>query len=382
MTSASPGPWKVRLRRPHFWDLFPLIWLIWLIYPVQAFLAAPRPWGAVLVFWGSLVAFVGIYARTFLQDNPDDRWAYAGWLAGLLMWGLGLFLYGPSSFSFLIYGASLIGWQRRRGVALTGALVNAGLMVYGTLSRPEDGLGDLLFVVFIFVAAYGNASSYSALTARRRLAQVQLEKERLAAGAERERIARDLHDLLGHTLSVIVLKSELAGKIAEKNPARAAEEIREVERISREALQEVRSAVRGYRGSGFAAELARAKVALDTAGIKLTMLDTVPDLPENVEASAAMLLREAVTNVVRHAQASEVRVALRTTAKGMALTVHDNGIGGQAPEGTGLNSMRERLRAMGGTLERDGHDGTRLTAVWPHAPQTLGTERTARGADP
>lgn len=382
MTSAPPGSWKVRVRRPHFWDLFPLIWLIWLIYPVQAFMAAPRSWDATLVFWVSVVAFVGIYARTFMQDKPDDRWAYAGWLAGLLMWGLGLSLYGPSSFAFLIYGASLIGWQEKRSLALVGALVNAALLTYGTLSRPEDGLGDLLFVVFIFVAAYGNSASYSALMARRKLAQVQLEKEKLAADAERERIARDLHDLLGHTLSVIVLKSELAGKLAEKYPARAAEEIREVERISREALQEVRSAVRGYRGSGFGAELARAKVALDTAGIKLSMLDTVPDLPESVEASAAMLLREAVTNVVRHAQASEVKVGLWAAPGEVTLTVHDNGIGGHAPEGTGLNSMRERLRAMGGTLERDGHDGTRLTAVWPHAPQTLGTERTARGADP
>ncbi|WP_240319480.1 sensor histidine kinase [Deinococcus wulumuqiensis] len=365
MTSAPPGSWKVRVRRPHFWDLFPLIWLIWLIYPVQAFMAAPRSWDATLVFWVSVVAFVGIYARTFMQDKPDDRWAYAGWLAGLLMWGLGLSLYGPSSFAFLLYGASLIGWQEKRSLALVGALVNAALLTYGTLSRPEDGLGDLLFVVFIFVAAYGNSASYSALMARRKLAQVQLEKEKLAADAERERIARDLHDLLGHTLSVIVLKSELAGKLAEKYPARAAEEIRDVERISREALQEVRSAVRGYRGSGFGAELARAKVALDTAGIKLSMLDTVPDLPESVEASAAMLLREAVTNVVRHAQASEVKVGLWAAPGEVTLTVHDNGIGGHAPEGTGLNSMRERLRAMGGTLERDGHQGTRLTACWP-----------------
>ena len=367
------------LRRPHFWDLFPLIWLIWLIYPVQAFMSAPRPWGTVLVFWGSLLAFVGIYARTFLQEQPNDRWAYAGWLAGLLMWGLGLYLYGPSSFSFLVYGASLIGWQQRRSVALIGALVNAALMTYGTLSRPEGDWQDLLFVVFIFVAAYGNSASYSNLQARRRLAQVQLEKEKLAADAERERIARDLHDLLGHTLSVIVLKSELAGKLAEKYPARAAEEIREVERISRDALQEVRSAVRGYRGSGFGAELARAKVALDTAGIKLTMLDTVPDLPESVEASAALLLREAVTNVVRHAQASEVKIGLGESAQGLTLTVHDNGIGGHAPEGTGLNSMRERMRAMGGTLERDGQNGTRLTAVWPRTLQEAGAELTAQG---
>ena len=156
------------------------------------------------------------------------------------MWGLGLFTYGPTAFSFLIYGASLVGFQQRRSVAVIGTLLNATLMLSGTLSRPEGGLGDMLFVVFIFVAVYGSHASYTSLLARHRLAQVQQEKEKLAADAERERIARDLHDLLGHTLSVIVLKSELAGKLADKQPARAAKEIREVERISRKALQEVR----------------------------------------------------------------------------------------------------------------------------------------------
>lgn len=121
-------------------------------------------------------------------------------------------------------------------------------------------------MLFTLVAAYGNHASYRRRVADAQLAAAHAEQERLAAEAERERIARDLHDLLGHTLSVIVLKSELAGKLAGRDPARAAEEIREVERISREALGEVRAAVSGYRGSGLSAELARAKVALDAAG--------------------------------------------------------------------------------------------------------------------
>lgn len=360
MTHATPRPF----RRPHFWDLFPLIWLIWMIYPIQAFAAQPRPLPHTLLFWGSLLAFSLVYARTFLLDRPDDRWAYAGWLAGAGLWALGWWLYGPSSLSFLIYGASLIGWQRRGSVALLGAGINVLLMLV-MIQVIHGQLGDYLFTVFIPVAAYGNYAGYTSLAARRKLAQVQQEKERLAADAERERIARDLHDLLGHTLSVIVLKSELAGKLAAVDPARAAEEIREVERISRGALQEVRSAVRGYRGSGFGAELARAKVALDAAGVKLEVMDSLPELSGMAEATAAMLLREAVTNIVRHAKASEVRVSLTRTPAGHTLTIHDNGIGGDAPEGTGLNSMRERLRAIGGTLERDGRQGTRLSAHFP-----------------
>lgn len=351
------------LRPPHFW-VFPLLWLTWLVYPVQAFVGRPHSLSEALLFWSSLLGFCSLYARTFVRDHPDDRWAYAGWFAALLMWLLGQQLYGPSAFSFLIYGASLIGWQRRADVAVAGTLVNLGLML--SLVLPGRGkAGDLIFALFILVAAYGNYFSYVSFAARRKLAQVQREKEKLAANAERERIARDLHDLLGHTLSVIVLKSELAGKLAGKNPARAAEEIREVERISREALHEVRSAVRGYRGSGFAAELARAKVALDTAGIRLNVTDHLTDLPSDVEASAALLLREAVTNVVRHSQAREVTVSLAAAGGGYRLTIRDDGVGGEAPEGTGLSSMRERLRAIGGALERDGRNGTCLTAQFP-----------------
>lgn len=363
------------IRKPRFWELFPLIWLIWLIYPIQDFTAKPRPLPDTLLFWGSLVAFCGVYARTFMPDQPDDRWAYAGWSAALLMWLLGLHLYGPSSFSFLIYGASLIGWQRSQRVAILGAGVNLLLML-GMILSGRGQWGDLIFTLFVLVAAYGNHASYVSLAARRKLLQMQQEKEKLAADAERERIARDLHDLLGHTLSVIVLKSELAGKLAEKNPQRAAEEIREVERISREALQEVRLAVSGYRGSGLNAELARAKVALDAAGVKLSVTDSLPQLPSAVEASAAMLLREAVTNVVRHAHASEVTVSLTQTPRAYRLSIADNGVGGEAPEGTGLTGMRERLRAIGGVLERDGKNGTRLVALFP----AEGKEQRAEGA--
>ena len=368
-------------RRPHFWDLFPLIWLIWMIYPIQAFASKPHDLPQTLLFWGSLLGFIVVYARTFLLDRPDDRWAYAGWAAGAGMWALGWWLYGPSSLSFLIYGASLIGWQRRGRVALLGAGINLLLMLVMVLVTRGQ-LGDYLFAIFIPVAAYGNYASYTSLRARRKLAQVQQEKEKLAADAERERIARDLHDILGHTLSVIVLKSELAGKLAEKNPARAAEEIREVERISREALQEVRSAVRGYRGSGFQAELARAKVALDAAGVKLEVMDSPPELSPATEATAAMLLREAVTNIVRHAHATRVTVEFSQHKHQRTLVIADNGVGGEAPEGTGLTGMRERLRAIGGTLERDGLHGRRLTAHFPQddAAQAELGERTVRQA--
>jgi two-component system sensor histidine kinase DesK len=193
-----------------------------------------------------------------------------------------------------------------------------------------------------------------------KLLAAQAESEHLAKVAERERIARDLHDLLGHTLSVIVLKSELASRLTASDPARAAEEIRDVERISREALTQVRAAVRGYRSAGFDSELKIAMQALEAAGIQVETSVERPALSPAQETVFAMALREAVTNIVRHAQATVCRLTLRKVDRFFEMVVADNGRGGALDEGSGLSGMRERVEALGGALERDGSHGTQL----------------------
>ncbi|WP_412028169.1 sensor histidine kinase [Deinococcus yunweiensis] len=361
---------NVAARQRGVWAWFPLLWLVFLAYPVLGFFDHPRPADEGLLFWAVLAGFVAVYARVFFVRQPEHavRWAVAGWAYALAGYFVLLPMIGGTATAFLIYGGSIIGFQGRVAVALWLAFVNLVVMVTPFWSGTY-ALEDLAWLapnlVFTLVAAYANHASYRRTVADARLAQVQAEKEKLAADAERERIARDLHDLLGHTLSVIVLKSELAGKLAERDPARAAAEIREVERISREALSEVRSAVSGYRGSGLGAELARAKVALDTAGVKLSVTEALPTLPPATEQAAAMLLREAITNVVRHAHARAVEVSLTRAGHGWRLVIRDDGVGGTASEGSGLTGMRERLRAIGGTLERDGRSGTTLSATLP-----------------
>ncbi len=193
-----------------------------------------------------------------------------------------------------------------------------------------------------------------------KLLAAQAESEHLAKVAERERIARDLHDLLGHTLSVIVLKSELASRLTASDPARAADEIRDVERISREALTQVRAAVRGYRSAGFDGELKVALQALEAAGIQVETSVEHPALSPAQETVFAMALREAVTNVVRHAHATVCRLTMRQVGRFCEMVVSDNGLGGTLNEGSGLSGMRERVEALGGALERDGSHGTQL----------------------
>lgn len=186
----------------------------------------------------------------------------------------------------------------------------------------------------------------------------QDEIEHLATIAERERIARDLHDLLGHTLSTITLKSELAARLTTADPERAAREIADVERISREALGQVRAAVRGYRSSGLEGEIANAKLALEAAGMDFDYYFEKLDLAPMAESAMALALREGVTNVMRHSGAESCQVRLEPRANAGVLTISDNGTLRDAPmpgDG-GLSAMRSRIEALGGSvaLRREG----------------------------
>jgi two-component system sensor histidine kinase DesK len=208
------------------------------------------------------------------------------------------------------------------------------------------------------------------MRANKRLDLAHEQIAHLAKLAERERIARDLHDVLGHTLSVVVLKSELAGKLMDRDPARARHEIGEVEHIARKALTEVRQAISGYRSEGLAAEILRAQKTLDAAGVTLEFDTKPPQLAPAEETVLSLIVREAVTNIVRHAQASHCRLEFAEKAGGTALVVEDDGRGGIREEGNGLRGMRERVESMGGRLLIESAQGTRLLIEIP--PQIVG----------
>ncbi|MGB7169694.1 MAG: sensor histidine kinase, partial [Acidobacteriaceae bacterium] len=227
-----------------------------------------------------------------------------------------------------------------------------------------------LFCVFIAIAVgSGNLVAAQRMRANKRLNLAQEQIAHLAKVAERERIARDLHDVLGHTLSVVVLKSELAGKMIGRDPDRARVEIADVEQIARKALGEVREAIRGYRSEGLAAEIDRARTILDAAGVTLECEARPPLFAPAEETVISLIVREAVTNIVRHAQASHCRLDFQSNGHGTALVVEDDGRGGIRTEGNGLRGMRERVESIGGRMRIDSEQGTRLLVEIP--PRTV-----------
>jgi two-component system sensor histidine kinase DesK len=224
----------------------------------------------------------------------------------------------------------------------------------------SHAIGLVLASALVLVVRQMSRLIYELRTTRGQLAQSAVAEERL-------RFARDLHDLLGHTLSLIVVKAEVVRRLAERDPAAAAAQAADIEEVGRRALAEIREAVTGYREAGLTAELTRARSDLGAAGVKAFVRRTVDSLPGPTDALLAWVVREAVTNVVRHAVASECEIALYAEKDMVTLTVSDDGRGAAACFGNGLTGLAERLSAVGGILHagpRKG-GGFRLTATVP-----------------
>ena len=206
------------------------------------------------------------------------------------------------------------------------------------------------------------------------LKRANSEIERLTQEAERQRIARDLHDLLGHTLTVITVKLDLARRLLSHDSDRARNEIVEAEQTARNALAEVREAVSGYRAEGLGAEISRARRSLLAAGVQLTTTLAPIHLSASQINVLCLALRETVTNIVRHAHATVCHVALVEQDMEIRLTIEDNGVGGQIREGNGLRGMRERVQSVAGALKLTdvANGGTSLELTLPAESESPG----------
>lgn len=366
-SSETAGPLKLKHWRTIFKDKdhgwSPLFWVVYLGFffmdPVMTH-AGLRLW---LLDGVGAVIFLCLYFGLFVLQNPRGIFH----IGGMVLLGVLFQPINQGACTFFIFASAMLPFSV--GSQTAGVL---GVLMIGAIGAIEGILlhvgGWTLFYSSLFPVIIGMGNMFFAERDRmnRKLRRANEEIENLAKVAERERIARDLHDVLGHTLSVITLKSELAGKLIDRDPQRAGKEIREVEQISRQALSDVRDAIRGYRSQGLVAELAQAKTTLETAGLTVQCdAATTMKLPAVQESVLSLAVREAVTNVVRHAQARTCRLRLEQENGSCRLEIQDDGCGASNGEGNGLRGMRERVEMLGGTLNRSTEAGTTLTITLP-----------------
>ncbi len=347
--------WRTRLARIR---AGPLLGLLFLIGPLSDLVHASLSPARVAAISIALTGFVALYlallppVRQLARKGQPAIRATLALLAAMA--ALTLALGAPRSFTLLfVYVVAAAGMllPPAGAVAVIGiiaAAVGVGLAATGSDSSTVAAYTLTALAVGATMTALGSTTR-----ANRELQSAREELARLAVSEERLRIARDLHDLLGHTLSLIALKSELATKLVESDPRRAQAELADVQRVTRQALAEVRATVHDYRRLAFADALVGARATLSAAGIDCRIDSSTPALPAEIESVLAWAVREATTNVVRHSGARACTITLATDVDAVSLRVDDDGAPAAtgSADGAGLAGLAERARRLHGTLE-------------------------------
>ncbi|SCL60100.1 two-component system, NarL family, sensor histidine kinase DesK [Micromonospora citrea] len=313
----------------------------------------PLPWLAGT----GLLAFVALYVAVTFRAFDSRRRTHRttlGLLAAQAAVTYPLALGYGGSWIQLFLPLALACGTVLRGQHLVAALIVLGGSA-GVISgeRDHDPLAAMINGYGTFISGVVTAAILGLAATTAELRRTREELARSAVDQERLRFARDLHDLLGHSMSVIVVKAEAVRRLAERDPARAAAQASDIETVGRQALTEIREAVTGYRESSLATELDRARSALTAAGMSADVQLSGPPLDPESEAVLGWVVREATTNVVRHSGATRVEIVMAHTPRQIRLEITDNGTGpshSRPPAGSGLRGMSERLAEVGSTL--------------------------------
>ena len=346
------------------------------------------PWGDALPLFGVLPVplsvwmmgaelahgwlWLGLTLPLFLLLYALSLWLpqrHGGWVAVLMILAsLAILPAFPAGLAYFIFGAVLLRvFPGPSNLAYAGwaMLANLGLLVLvRVLGWPWEQFVWAPVLTLIIVATVAAAHSNDARESLLLRSQAAVRAQ--ASAAERERIGRDLHDLLGHTLSLITLKLELSRKLADADPQRSRQEADDAEAVARQALAQVRTAVSGMRATDLHGEIASAGLLLESAGV-VWQAGLPPPLPEALDSALALILREAVTNISRHAHATQARLQFCVAADVLQMIISDDGRGPGKRRGNGLAGMEERVCTLGGSLQLD-HlppQGTRLCISLP-----------------
>jgi two-component system, NarL family, sensor histidine kinase DesK len=387
--SSDPAAGLAGFRRYTWWSLAGTTAFVLVVLLGRRVLTADLPaWAAVACLAAlavTTVASVVLVSRRLAGDPEPDRlaggWLLAGCGGAAVLGGVllplgddGVWAVAPATMVAVV--ATLLPSRRRRllvAVAAAAAAALGGIAAWA--SGPGDWGGWLRAVLLPAGLVVGSAACLLSMLwgweVAARLERARRLAAELAVADERLRFAADLHDIQGHHLQVIALKSELAARLAEADPARAAAEMREVRRLAADALGDTRAVVQAYRRTSLDAEIANATRVLAAAGIDARLrVDPAGGgdrLSETGRNLLGLLVREATTNVLRHSQARRTDVDYRVEAGMARLRVSNDGAAGADPgpgrgPGTGLDSLAERLAAAGGTLTRE-RDGDRFVVA-------------------
>lgn len=346
---ALRDPWE------RFGWVMSVVWLVFLGFPVAAAVTDDeQPWALRALAIALIVLFAGVYIHGFVRMGRAESgrdviswgWHYVAVLVALTLAVAALV--GPEAFGMtpFLVAMSMFVLPLRASFAAYAVAVAVIATAAGMEGRPFSEDGDSWYLVVIVVLV-------GAITAVvRTLEDKGVEHRGLAAqltvATERDRVARDVHDVLGHSLTVVTVKAELAARLVDTEPERAKAELAQIQDLTRQALAEVRATVGGLRVARLTDEIAGARDALADAGITAELPEDPAVVDPRHRVVLAWALREAVTNVVRHSDADTCRVELGSDW----LAVVDDGQGVRAPrEGNGLRGLRERVGAAGGRVD-------------------------------
>ena len=354
---------KVSAWFPARYGKTPLIWSFFLVMFVWEYFRRPPGLLESLMLLLTFFVFFPIYILSFWFRD----WRIAVCVFSLLGMGLAWANFNPAGGSCLLIFAACICarfYQLKHQIMLIFTCIICVAIAVLLWHLPTSFWVSA--AVFSIPSALGAIIGEVEMNHSAKLLRKQEEVEHLAALAERERISRDMHDLLGHSLSLISLKAELARKLFERDPVAAKQEIIDVEQAAREALSQVRAAVLGYRETGFLHELRGAKNVFSSMQIQLDcQVDEALTMPMAVENILALALREATTNIIRHSRATACTFSLKKLGRHVHFHISDNGFVNlnELPKltlGNGLLGMQERVHALDGHIEMQCRDGVSI----------------------
>ncbi|WP_313356807.1 histidine kinase [Microbacterium sp.] len=357
-THAATNPWE------RFGWMMAVVWLVFLVYPVMALLRSDAAPHWISIGWFAIVAFAVLYVVGFIRGMSDgtavgDAPRSGQWVifSALIVCALvSVPAEGGSALSFLPFIMSFASYGLTRLWHWITTIASLAVTTATVLLAPNGRSYASVLAIIAMVGVVNTVSTWLII----RSAQAEALGRELATSEGREAVARDVHDLIGHSLTVVRLKAQLARRLIDSDPDRAKAELEAIEELTAEAIAGVRSTVAGARIAALADQLAASREALRAADIEVRVSGEPDVLSPSQALTSGWILREATTNVLRHARASVVNVRI---APGR-FEVHDDGVGSGGREGNGVRGMRERAAAAGAAFAVRSDAGTHVEVTW------------------